>query len=272
MPVGGMRVRPVMETLNHWREARWERQRTRPPRRPRGWEAAPPDFVGVGVERAGTSWWYRLVAFHPEISHRGRPKELRYFHRFVECPLDEPGVAAYAEWFPRPPGRLAGEWTPSYMSLPRFANQLWRAAPRARLLMILRDPIERVRSALTVRIARGGSADPPPWIVQRSLYSTQIEWLRTRFPQDAILILQYERCVIDPAQQLARTYRFLGVDDGHRPWLLRRRVNVTPGPKALLDTGTERRLLELYADEIRRLPALAPDVDLGLWPCVRRLP
>ena len=255
------------------REARWERQRRSPPRRPRGWSIAPPDFVGVGSEKAGTSWWYRLLTSHPNISHRGRPKEVRYFHRFADRAMGAEDAAAYARWFPRPSGQLAGEWTPSYMSLPSFSEQLRDAAPDARLLVILRDPVERIRSALTVRVARWGpeAARPPAWMIERSRYPSQIERLLAHFSAASLLVLQYERCVAEPAVELARTYRFLGVDDGHQPWLLHHRVNATAGEKVPLHPDDERALREIYEPEVDRLSELVPDVDVSLWPSFRNL-
>ena len=43
----------------------------------------PPGFVGIGVQKAGTSWWYRLVVDHPQVSHRPSiHKERHFFARF----------------------------------------------------------------------------------------------------------------------------------------------------------------------------------------------
>ncbi len=79
-------------------------------------------------------------------------------------------------------------------------------------------------------------------------------------------MLQYERCVADPQGQLARTYRFLGLDDGYRPPALRRVQSPTRQDKAGLDEAARRRLVEIYAAEVEGLRELVPDLDLGLWP------
>jgi hypothetical protein len=50
---------------------------------PSGWTVAPPDFVGVGAQKAGTTWWYTLLSSHPGVhAPPGRRKELHYFDRF----------------------------------------------------------------------------------------------------------------------------------------------------------------------------------------------
>ena len=57
-------------------------------------------------------------------------------------------VERYHRNFPRPAGGVTGEWTPRYMYDHWSLRLLRRAAPEARILVILRDPIERYRSAL----------------------------------------------------------------------------------------------------------------------------
>src|SRR5213595_3311651 len=54
------------------------------PECPPGWRTGPPDFVGVGAQRCGTSWWYRgTIRSHPQVVRIAKPgKELHYFDRF----------------------------------------------------------------------------------------------------------------------------------------------------------------------------------------------
>ncbi|MGH9027017.1 MAG: hypothetical protein ACRDWD_13010, partial [Acidimicrobiia bacterium] len=95
---------------------RWYRhQRRSPPRTPAGWEVAAPDFVGVGVQKAGTTWWYELIASHPRVSHHARPKELHFFDRAWEDGFSDADRLRYWRYFPRPDGGVSGEWTPGYL-------------------------------------------------------------------------------------------------------------------------------------------------------------
>ncbi|HLH46121.1 MAG TPA: sulfotransferase domain-containing protein, partial [Acidimicrobiales bacterium] len=131
----------------------------RPPPCPEGLEIAPPDFVGIGTQKAGTSWWHSLIASHPDVyddassdpaaPRRRYPKE-RHYLDFIGADRDpSPELAAeYAAWFPRPAGKLAGEWTPSYVRFHWTAMLLQGLAPRAKLLVLVRDPVERYRSGL----------------------------------------------------------------------------------------------------------------------------
>ena len=53
-----------------------------PPAIPEGWQVGPPHFVGVGAQKAGTSWWNRLIEAHPDVVNAGgQPKELHFFDR-----------------------------------------------------------------------------------------------------------------------------------------------------------------------------------------------
>ena len=118
----------------------------------------PPDFVGIGVSKCGTSWWFNLVLAHPDI-HGPIKKELLYFnrifferHRHTDCTDEE--LRAYHEWFPRPPGAKTGEWTPSYVFSYRLPPILRRAAPDAKILVLVRDPVERYQSDISRRMPR----------------------------------------------------------------------------------------------------------------------
>ena len=116
-----------------------------------------PDFVGIGVQKAGTTWWHGLIAAHPQVS--ARPdfhKERHFFDRFAVRAFGPADVSGYHGWFPRQPGTLAGEWTPDYVHMPWVPALLAQAAPKARLLVLLRDPVERLRSGLSHQRAQRG--------------------------------------------------------------------------------------------------------------------
>jgi hypothetical protein len=243
--------------LDRRRQARWRRQRERPPRCPPGWHTAPPDFVGVGVAKAGTTWWYHLITRHPDVVHRGHPKELHFFRA--------PHPGDYARWFPRPAGKVAGEWTPTYLGSPVEIERLRATAPAARILVMLRDPVDRYVSRLTMATVRGWP-DPVPTSETQGFYARQLEQLFTQYERSHVLVLQYERCVAATAAELAGTYRFLGLRDDVRPAFMQRPVHETIAPKVVLDPDERRRIVDLYAEDVARLPALVPDLDLSLWP------
>ena len=231
----------------------------------------PPDFVGVGSQRCGTTWWFRTLLHHPQIRPpRGRTKELHFFDRFCAAEMRDADVAGYHERFPRGPGQIAGEWTPRYMGDVWTPRLLRRAAPEARLLVLVRDPIERYRSAIVHR--RTSEPPRPPELVssdavERGRYAAHLTRLHAHFDPAQILVLQYERCRIDGPEQYRRTLRFLGVDDGHEPEGLERpRGTTTEAQKEPLWPDLEQALRAVLEPDVARLAQIVPDLDVGLWP------
>lgn len=146
---------------------------------------------------------------------------------------------------------------------------LHKAAPRCRLLVLLRDPIERFRSGLTHDLARGAPHHPivAGDAIQRGLYAQQLIGLLRSFSQEQILILQYESCSVAPRENLKRTFDFLGVERGDFfPGKVGNRVNVTRATKAPLTSDLHRVLMEYYEADIATLRKLVPALDLTLWP------
>ena len=122
---------------------------------PDGFAVAPPDFIGVGGQRCGSTWWYTSICRHPDVYHHPEiGKEVRYLVRFHDQDPDARAIAEYAAWFPRPadaPRVKVGEWTPYYMSYPWIPPLIATVAPGAKVIASLRDPIERFRSGLALQ-------------------------------------------------------------------------------------------------------------------------
>jgi hypothetical protein len=247
------------------------------PASPEGWTVGPPGFVGVGAPRCGTSWWFRVVTAHPDVSYvRGlHHKEVNYFWgRRDRAKLSAEEIAGYHRYFPRSrEARLVGEWTPDYMYSPVLPQQLQQAAPEARLLVLLRDPVDRFTSGFTRgrRLAakqgiEGAEDEIASRNMQRGMYFEPVARVLDSFGHDRVLVLQYERCRADYPAELRRTHRFLGLDPERGPAPPQR----DPRERSLPD-DERGRLAELYAPDVRRLSELLPDLDVSLWPNVAKL-
>jgi hypothetical protein len=177
-------------------------------------------------------------------------------------------VRRYHQWFPRPSGKKAGEWTPDYIYQPWVPPLLERAAPEARLLVIVRDPVERFVSGLAHSRLVAGShlGSVVAESVGRGFYAAALRPWTATLEEGRVLVLQYERCVASPAEELARTYRFLGLDDGFRPGGLHLASSPTLQDKVALHPDARTRLVELYSRDVAELAGLVPDLDVGLWP------
>ncbi len=244
---------------------------------PEGWRIAPPDFIGIGVQKAGTTWWWKLLEKHPDTV--GKIKETHELTRLGWRPMFARDAESYHGYFPRPDGKVAGEWTPRYMTVPGVADTMKALAPDARILVLLRDPVERYRSGVgqwQKRKERRGKR-LNLWAGRkdayaRSFYGFALQPYLEAFGRDQMLILQFEQCREDPAREYRRTLEFLGL----REWLpdeevLGKPVHVSPrrpSPKALDEPPD---LVESLEDDVRLLLSFAPEIDLSLWPNFRHL-
>jgi Sulfotransferase domain len=249
-----------------------------PPATPQGWEVAPPDFVGVGAQRSGTTWWWWVLISHPKVCFkRGlHTKEVHFFDELQDADELHPDDAAcYHRWFPRLPGTVIGEWTPRYMFDARTPRHIATAAPDARIMILLRDPVDRYVSGYerTFVMARNaGRTLSEPEVAadqtERGLYFHQVRRVLDTFPRERILILQYERCQADYQNQLRRTYEFLGLDPA-----VADPPNAEPRePRSRTLSGEDReRLAHVYAPDVKKLAEIVPEIDPDLWPSVREL-
>ncbi len=268
--------RQVLHGLGRY--APWEPEFdfTPPPPGP-GQVVGPPDFVGIGAQKAGTTWWYHLLASHPGVAASdGMHKERHFFDRFGALPFRPSDAEQYQGWFPHQPGQVSGEWTPDYISLPWVPDLLVRAAPEVRLLVLLRDPVERFRSGLAHQRRMGQSptgASAADALERGCYYRALIPWLE-RFDRSRILILQYERCVADPGGQYRATTDFLGLSPYLPPDADRAEDSPVDGSSAhrhgptgsALDPDVIQRLQSSYEADVTALVTLVPDFDLALWP------
>jgi hypothetical protein len=260
-----------------------------------GGTPGPPDFIGVGAHGSGAGWWHGLLLAHPEIAPpTARRRSLHYFDRFCAQEMTDADVAAYHERFPRRDGTISGEWTGRYMFDAWTPPLLRRAAPDAKLLVMVSDPIERYKAVFSDRLATNADADKL-WmtdVVDRRSFGAQLARLHRFFDPARILVLQYERCRRDPAGQYRRTLQFLGVrDTSFTPRRLRRRfprvaplLRVIPAPargyvaeRLSGRPATERVPAPLWPDleaalhialdpDVEALRELVPDLDVGFWP------
>ncbi len=200
-----------------------------------------PDFVGVGTELAGTVWWMRLLKRHPDIvGPRGGRVGTYFFREFCGRELTEAEISDYHSRFPRRPGQIAGEFCN------RYSFEVWtipliaRAAPQAKLLLVLRDPIEAYARVLGYRRGkrariweRRRAPEDPIYmteLVHRGRLGSQLRALTQLFDSERILVLQFEQILRDPITQYRRTCEFLGVSGDYVPRPLKRQAYTGTGP------------------------------------------
>ena len=273
----------------------------------------PPDYLGIGAVGSRNRWWHLLLLEHPQVRYRAPDERaLYFFQRFCTREMTDADVAEYHGRFRRGRGEIDGEWTQRYLYDPWVAPLIARAAPEARLLMLLPDPVERYRRKLSVDRPHVEEHEEGYWldeVAARGRYASQLRHLFEYVPRERVLVLQYEQCRAQPAQQFARTLRFLGLDEDWEPaggWrspspapppsasvrrtlgLARRRLLGRPlpepprrgpvrgatepdSPMADLWPDIEGALRAELVPEADDLVELVEGIDLDLWPCLQAL-
>lgn len=113
-----------------------------------------PDFVIIGAQKGGTTFLYGLLTRHPHVE-RAITKELHYFgHNF------DKGIDWYRRQFPLPRWNeerksITGEASPDYLFHPHAASRMAEVVPQARLIMLLRNPVDRAYSNYHKEVRRG---------------------------------------------------------------------------------------------------------------------
>jgi hypothetical protein len=204
-----------------------------------------PDFFVVGAPKAGTTALHRALARHPQL-YVSPIKEPKFFLCDGSRPhYIGPGDAhSSREWIwdrrdyeqlfdGARPGTLRGESTPLYLADFAAHERIHRAAPEARLIAVLRDPVDRAYSnwahlwtdgletigdfvdACSEEERRRAASWGPFWsYLGTGLYGSQIEHLLTLFRREQVLLIRYKWLVDEPVRTLDEVARFLGVEEG----------------------------------------------------------
>jgi hypothetical protein len=204
-----------------------------------------PDFFVIGAPKSGTTALHAALARHPQL-YMSPVKEPKFFL----CdgrpqPGDGPGDAhSSREWIWRaddyerlfddaPPWTLRGESTPFYLADLAAHRRIRQAVPNARLIAILRDPVDRAYSNWAHLWADGletiedfvtaCAAEPdrtaagwgPFWrYLETGLYGRQLQHLYSVFPRDQVHVIRYKSLVDEPGPTLDRVCRFLRIEEG----------------------------------------------------------
>ena len=189
-----------------------------------------PNLLVIGAQKCGTTSLHRYLKLHPEVS-MSVPKELDFFvvpdERLFPVGNWSRGVDWYRSHFTQQTP-VRGETSPNYTVYPFAEGVAERAAsvvPDAKIIYLVRDPIDRIVSHYLHRFAQGEEqrslddalADidgegPGMTLVYRSMYFMQIERWTRFFPESSVLVLAQEDLQAERAETLVRVFRFLGVD------------------------------------------------------------
>jgi len=275
-----------------------------------------PRFLGIGAQKAGTTWLHEMLSSHEEI-WLPHLKELHYFdHKFpigerasqVQSASDRKALSSfvsarigrisaakvierlrirrwpdllwdiryqfgdwsddwYASLFENARGRLPGEITPAYSCLSQEAIfHIHSLMPDAKLILLMRDPIERAWSHAKMDLAQATgqtteSIDATAYLAhfdsfasrRRGDYLKTVRCWRAHFSERQLFLGFYDEILSGPENLLARVFEFLEVSAtaGHIPSAVRKRVNA--GAEKPIPGSLHRHLAQIYVNDVREL-------------------
>jgi sulfotransferase family protein len=183
-----------------------------------------PSFIVIGTMKGGTTSLYHYVRDHPEIA-MPRIKELDFF-------VDELNWSRGVEWYREQfaaggKSGVRGEASTSYTKFPRYQGvsaRMAKVVPDVRLIYVLRDPVERMRSHYQHRVANGAETRAPevalfedPIYLDYSRYALQLDQYLDHFDREQLLVITSEELRDDRHETVHRVFDFIGVDPNFVP-------------------------------------------------------
>ncbi|HEX4654150.1 MAG TPA: sulfotransferase [Mycobacteriales bacterium] len=204
-----------------------------------------PNFLILGAARCGTTSLHYYLAEHPDVC-MSSIKEPNFFlfeqtergprpcigddRRLIAKSVPDP--ARYERLFTRP-AIAVGEASPLYLYTRETPALIRHTVPAARLVAVVREPVERAWShfvyvnddlgeqtvpAFREAVDRELGRPYEPYLtgthfVRLSAYAEQLDRYRSMFPAEQLLVVAYDDLIRRTPGTLARICRFLGVDD-----------------------------------------------------------
>jgi hypothetical protein len=244
-----------------------------------------PDFLVIGVGKGGTTYLYHLLVQHPLVE-RASSKEVHFFGKRFEL-----GVEWYRQCFPTPrwkDGRMTitGEASP-HIAYPLAPERAAEVVPEARLIALLRNPVDRAYSRYQQMVRRGrvtrtfeeviekekalllgapesgeereeyldkARESSESWIqaLYKGIYVEHLARWAEHFDREQMLILKSEDFFARPQEVLQQVFRFLDLPEWEPdPSEFERKRNTRRYEK--MDPETRRSLEEYFEPHNQRL-------------------
>lgn len=190
-----------------------------------------PNFFVVGAPKAATSSLNKYLGQHPDI-FIPRIKEPHYFsypevsdtyYRIRHITYENEYLKLYKDMLCQ---KIAGDISPSYLFYRSAAERIKRFDSDARIIIVLRNPVERAISHYLMDVREGIQREALSTFFKKTesnrlyfkeyieigMYYGQVKNYLEEFGQKQVLVLLYDEIYKSPAQTLEKIYRFLGVN------------------------------------------------------------
>ena len=182
---------------------------------PGEWAVVLPNFIHIGPAKAGSSWLHDVLSRHPNI-FMTKAKELYFFDRYFDR-----GLPWYRTQFrgAGPEHTIVGEVCPLYLPSPETPQRMYAClGDNIRLMVTLRDPVERAFSHYLYMLKRGiapstfrKSLKRRPELLGSGMYATHLKRYLRYFDRDTIYVALFDDLRHDPQAFLDRLLSWLEV-------------------------------------------------------------
>jgi hypothetical protein len=187
------------------------------------------NFLGIGAQKAGTTWLFKRLSMHPNI-YFPRGKEMHFWDKYdannPESAIHYTRVFGDGHFYRQNRFKI-GEITPEYATLGDVALEaLQDIAPDVRIFYSLRDPAERMWSALkmhlllqqkdikNIDIGELLEMAKKDHFYRQTEYATNLSNWSRFFPKKQICVVMFDRFNSSPYQVLTVLSRHIGIDEG----------------------------------------------------------
>lgn len=222
-----------------------------------------PNFLIIGAQKAGSSWFSENLGDHPDVFVA--PRELYYFTTEYDK-----GTSWYEALFEGAAGeKRVGDGTPGYIFHPEAPGRIRETlGPDVRMIGSLRHPVDRAYSAFWNYLSWGRLGKDPDFrrlfletdeleMRRRGFYFEQITRFLEIFPREQLLLFVYEEDLKRGPETIQRCYEFLDVDADFLPPRLGEKVNKTH------DIRAGHRFVESIGIQISRATKSLPQSVRG---------
>jgi hypothetical protein len=210
-----------------------------------------PNFLFIGPDKSGSTWLYEALKRHPQV-FLPQVKELFFFDRFYDK-----GWPWYRKYF-KGAGerhRIVAEICHDYLASPLACERIAHDLPSAKLMVCLREPVERAFSAYLYVLKVGeitcnfeAALDEMDKLIDNGLYAKHLSFYLEHFRRDQIHIAVFDDLVADPQRFFDSVCEFLGIEAIAIPSELKQKV--LPAAKSRLPRVT--KLVRSMSWQLRR--------------------
>lgn len=240
-----------------------------------------PDFLVIGAPKSGTTAFHEYLRQHPEIFIPALKNPAFFIYEGLESSFWGKNVInnidTYHSLFQLKKNEKAiGEVSPGYFPDHSAPARIYKYIPDVKLIVILRNPIERAFSQFyfnrqigverysdfekaletEMKIMQGLKHEHNPKYIRTGFYNQQLTRYNNFFSDNQMLILLYDDFLNNPIKELQKSFKFIGVNSDFIPDISAKH-NVTRIPKSIF----LERIEKLFLNRFKKSPILSDTLN-----------